>query len=75
MAVEAWSERLPKGVIVGYIEHFEHNAAKTAYTARLKLAVDMSALNNVLIVENTHYGELENLMDNIEGQSNSNGKK
>lgn len=68
MAVEAWSERLPKGVIVGHIESFEHNAAKTAFTARLKLAVDMSALNNVLIVENTHYGEIESLMDNLDNQ-------
>ena len=75
MAVEAWSERLPKGVIVGHIEHFEHNAAKTAYSARLKLAVDMSALDNVLIVENTHYGELESLMDNLDIQSSSNGTK
>ncbi len=72
MAVEAWSERLPKGVIVGRIESFEHNAAKTAYSARLKLAADMSALDNVLIVENTHYGEIEKLMDNIESQSKNN---
>lgn len=75
MAVEAWSERLPNGVIVGHIEKFEHNAAKTAYSARLKLAADMSALDNVLIVENTHYGELESLMDNIENQSTPNGTK
>lgn len=73
MAVEAWSERLPKGVIVGHIESFEHNAAQTAYSARLKLAADMSALDNVLIVENTHYGEIESLMDNLEGQSTPNG--
>jgi cell shape-determining protein MreC len=69
MAVDVWSERLPKGVIVGHIESFEHNAAKTAYSARLKLAVDMSALDNVLIVENTEYGEIEKLMDNIESQT------
>lgn len=71
MPIEAWSERLPKGVIVGHIEKFEHNAAKTAYSARLRLAVDMSALDNVLIVENTHYGEIETLMDNIENQTSS----
>ena len=76
MAVEAWSERLPnKGVIVGHIESFEHNAAQTAYSARLKLAADMSALDNVLIVENTHYGDIERLMDNIENQSTPNGTK
>jgi hypothetical protein len=76
MAVEAWSERVPrKGVVVGHIESFELNAAKTAYSARLKLAADMSALDNVLIVENTHYGEIEELMDNIDNQSTPNGTK
>lgn len=73
MPVEVWSERLPEGVIVGHIEEFEHNAAKTAYSARLRLAVDMSALDNVLIVENTHYGEIEQLMDNIENQTSQPG--
>lgn len=73
MPVEVWSERLPEGVIVGHIENFEHNAAKTAYSARLRLAVDMSALDNVLIVENTHYGEIEQLMDNIENQTSQPG--
>lgn len=73
MLVEVWSERLPKGVVVGHIEKFEHNAAKTAYSARVRLAVDMSALDNVLIVENTHYGEIETLMDNIENQTTPNG--
>lgn len=73
MPVEVWSERLPEGVIVGHIEKFEHNAAKTAYSARLRLAVDMSALDNVLIVENTHYGEIEQLMGNIENQTSQPG--
>lgn len=73
MPVEVWSERLPEGVIVGHIEEFEHNAAKTAYSARLRLAVDMSALDNVLIVENTHYGEIEQLMGNIENQTSQPG--
>lgn len=74
MAVEVWSERLPKGVVVGHIESFEHNAAKTAYSARVRLTVDMSALDNVLIVENTHYGEIEKLMDNIENNATTNSK-
>jgi hypothetical protein len=33
----------------------------------------MSALDNVLIVENTHYGEIEQLMDNIENQTSQPG--
>ena len=68
MAVEASSERLPDGVIIGHIESFEHNAAKTAYSARLKLATDLSSLDNVLIVENTHYGEIEELLKTTEKQ-------
>lgn len=65
MAVEASSERLPDGVLIGHIESYEHNAAKTAYSARVKLATDLSALDNVLIVENTHYGEIDELLKSV----------
>lgn len=66
MSVEVSSERLPSGVLIGYIEEAEHNAAQTAYTAQLRLAADLSTLDNVLIVENTHYGEIESLTEALE---------
>ena len=66
MAVEVSSERLPAGVLIGYVEEAEHNAAQTAYTAKLRLATNLSTLDNVLIVENTHYGEIETLTEALE---------
>lgn len=69
MAVEVSSERLPDGVLIGHIESFEHNATQTAYSARLRLATDLSSLDNVLIVENTHYGEIEQLLKDAESRS------
>ena len=61
MAVEVRSERLPEGVLIGHIEGFELNNTQTAYHATIAVAAKMSMLNNVLIVENTHSGELEEL--------------
>ena len=61
MAVEVRSERLPEGVLIGHIEDFELNNTQTAYRATIAVAAKMSMLNNVLIVENTHSGELEEL--------------
>ena len=66
MAIEVSSERLPSGVLIGYIEEAEHNAAQTAYTAKLRLATNLSTLDNVLIVENAHYGEIEALVEELE---------
>lgn len=61
MAIEVRSERLPEGVLIGHIKEFQLNNAQTAYRAEVEIAAKMSMLYNVLIVENTHFGELEEL--------------
>lgn len=61
MAVEVRSERLPEGVLIGHIEDFKLNNTQTAYSATITIAAKMSMLDNVLIVENTLSGELEEL--------------
>lgn len=61
MAVEVRSERLPKGVLIGHIEEFEINNTQTAYSAKIAIAAKMGMLDNVLIVENTRAGELDEL--------------
>lgn len=66
MDVEVRSERLPVGIKVGTIQEYALNTAKSAYSARLRIAADMATLDNVLIVENTHYGEIEELMKQVE---------
>lgn len=62
MRVDVRSERLPDGVLIGTISSYELNSAKSAYSATITIAADMSKLDNLLIVENTHYGEIEELM-------------
>ena len=66
MAVEVRSERLPEGVLIGHIEDFKLNNTQTAYTATINIAAKMSMLYNVLIVENVHFGELEELHKQVE---------
>ena len=66
MLVEVRSERLPAGIAIGTITGYELNSSKSAYSATLSIAADMSTLDNVLIVENTHYGEIEELMKQVE---------
>lgn len=66
MEVEVRSERLPAGILIGSIVDYELNSSKSAYSATLSIAADMSSLDNLLIVENTHYGEIEGLMQQVE---------
>lgn len=66
MAVEVRSERLPEGILIGHIEDFKLNNTQTAYSATIAIAAKMSMLYNVLIVENTHFGELEELHRQVE---------
>ena len=66
MKVEVRSERLPEGVLIGTITDYEINTTKSAYSVTIAIAANMSKLDDVLIVENTHYGELEELMKQME---------
>ena len=67
MAVNVSSPRLPDDVLVGHIVSFESNDQKTAYSAEIDIAARFSVLDNVLIVENTHFGEMERLLDEVDG--------
>lgn len=66
MAVEVRSERLPEGVLIGHIEDFSLNNTQSAYQATIAIAAEMATLDNVLIVENTRYGELNELLKKME---------
>lgn len=66
MSVEVSSERMPRGVVIGSIESFKINSANTAYSATIKLAADLSALDNVIIVESVNFDELDTIMGNLE---------
>lgn len=66
MEVEVRSERLPDGILIGTIDSYSLNSAKSAYSATITIAAEMSALDNLLIVENRHYGEIEGLIEQVE---------
>lgn len=66
MVVNVSSERLPDGIAIGTIKSVSLNTAQTAYSARLSIAADMASIDNVLIVENRRYDELEELMQSVE---------
>ncbi len=67
-AVTVYSERFPEGIIIGHVEDYALNSAETAYSARLRIAADMSAIYNVIIIENTHYGEVETLIEDTKNR-------
>ena len=66
MSVEVRSERLPEGVLIGTVTEYELNSTKSAYSAKIAIAANMSKLDDLLIVENTHYGEIEELMNHTQ---------
>jgi cell shape-determining protein MreC len=68
MTIEVSSERMPRGVVIGTIESYDTNSAQTAYSAVIKLAADLTAIDNVIVVENIHYDEIGILLKEDEEQ-------
>ena len=54
----------PEGVKIGYVESFEINDTQTSYSVTVRLAADMTKLNNVILIENIDYGEIKALEEN-----------
>lgn len=53
----------PEGLLIGTIERFELDAVGTTYTVRVRLAADLSAMNNLLIIENSDLAEIDELQN------------
>ena len=58
------SHYFPEGVKIGYVESFEINDTQTSYSVTVRLAADMTKLNNVILIENIDYGEIKALEEN-----------
>lgn len=58
------SEFFPEGVKIGYVEKYEINETQTSFSATIRLAADMTKLNNVILIENTDYIEISELEQN-----------
>ena len=58
------SHYFPEGIKIGYVESFSINDTQTSYNVIIRLAADMTKLNNVILIENLDYGEIKELEDN-----------
>lgn len=62
------SHYFPEGIKIGYVESYSINDTQTSYNVTVRLAVDMTKLNNVILVENVDYGEIKDLENNPRGE-------
>ena len=58
------SHFFPEGIKIGYVESYAINDTQTSYHVTVRLAADMTKLNNVILIENVDYGEITNLENN-----------
>ena len=58
------SHFFPEGIKIGYVESYAINDTQTSYHVTVRLAADMTKLNNVILIENVDSGEIANLENN-----------
>lgn len=58
------SHYFPEGIKIGYVEKYEINDTQTSFHATIRLAADMTKLNNVILIENIDYVEITDLEQN-----------
>lgn len=56
-----FSQYFPPDVLIGWVESASLNETRTAYTVRVRLAAEMSRLNEVVLVGNRDFYEIRNL--------------
>lgn len=62
------SHYFPEGIKIGYVESYSINDTQTSYNVTIRLAADMTKLNNVILIENLDYGEIKALENNPQGE-------
>ena len=63
---------VPAGIRIGTVESFELNETRTAYNVRVRLAADMTALHDVILIKNQDLDELHLLNANVQDNSSPN---
>ena len=61
----SFSRYFPAGILIGTVEEFELNETRTAYDVRIRLAADMTALHDVVLVKNQDYNEQRQVEEGI----------
>lgn len=56
-----FSQYFPADILIGWVESAELNETRTAYTARVRLAAELSRLTDVILVENRDLYEIRDL--------------
>ena len=62
------SHYFPEGIRIGYVDKITLNENQTSYDIDIRLAANMSKLNNVLLIENIDYGEISHLEQSKNGK-------
>ena len=52
-------------MLIGWVESASLNETRTAYDVRIRLAADMTALHDVVLVKNQDYNEQRQLEEGI----------
>ena len=60
-----FSQYFPADVLIGWVESASLNETRTAYDVRIRLAADMTALHDVVLVKNQDYNEQRQLEEGI----------
>ncbi len=60
-----FSQIFPEGITVGYVVDAQLDQARTSYDVEIELAADMSALEEILVVDNSKFAEGRRLLDDI----------
>lgn len=61
----SFSRYFPAGIPIGTVEEFELNETRTAYDVRIRLAADMTALHEVVVVKNQDSDEQRQLEEGV----------
>lgn len=61
----SFSRYFPAGILIGTVEEFELNETRTAYDVRIRLAADMTALHDVVLIKNQDSDEQWQLQEGI----------
>lgn len=61
-----FSQLFPEGVKIGRVTNYHLNATQTAYEVEIELAADISALNEVMIVNNIASAESRYILEQID---------
>lgn len=61
----SFSRYFPAGILIGTVEAFELNETRTAYDVRIRLAADMTALHDVVLIKNQDSNEQRQLEEGI----------